>query len=204
MKYFLRLLAKKFAAKPAPKWMINLWLMARFRCFIRLSADISYPLRIRIGRGATIGNAVLNPGNFRPGYGLVIGANTVVADGAMIHSQGGAVILGSKVSVNPYCVLYGHGGLTVGDNTRIAAATVIVASAHEVSRRDKNVADHFFGHGISIGQDVWIGAGARILDGVTIGDRAVIGAGAVVNRSVAAEAVAVGVPARAVKPRFAP
>ncbi len=38
--------------------------------------------------------------------------------------------------------------------------------------------------GIDIGQDVWIGAGARILVGVTIGDHAVIASGAVATRSV--------------------
>ncbi len=47
-----------------------------------------------------------------------------------------------------------------------------------------------------IGDDVFIGAGARILGGVTIGDGARIGANAVVIRDVPANATAVGVPAK--------
>jgi serine O-acetyltransferase len=54
-----------------------------------------------------------------------------------------------------------------------------------------------------IGNDVVIGAGARILGGVTIGDGASIGANAVVLCDVPAGAAAVGVPAT-VKPRSAP
>jgi acetyltransferase-like isoleucine patch superfamily enzyme len=50
--------------------------------------------------------------------------------------------------------------------------------------------------GVTIGDDVWIGAGARILDGVTIARGCVIGAGAVVTRSTRPDGVYLGVPAR--------
>ncbi len=55
--------------------------------------------------------------------------------------------------------------------------------------------------GITIGSDVWIGAGAIILDNVKIGDGCVIGAGAVVTKSVPSYSVAVGVPAKVIKKR---
>lgn len=53
-----------------------------------------------------------------------------------------------------------------------------------------------------IGNDVWIGAGARIKTGVTIGDGAIIGAGSVVTRDVPPFAVVGGVPARLIRMRF--
>ncbi|WP_038882852.1 DapH/DapD/GlmU-related protein, partial [Vibrio rotiferianus] len=55
------------------------------------------------------------------------------------------------------------------------------------------------GNPISIGDSVWIGAGAIILDGVAIGDRAIIGAGSVVTKDIPADSVAVGNPCRVVK-----
>ncbi len=55
---------------------------------------------------------------------------------------------------------------------------------------------------IKIGNDVWIGQRAIILDGVTIGDGAIIGAGAIVSRDIPPYAIAVGSPARVVKYRF--
>jgi acetyltransferase-like isoleucine patch superfamily enzyme len=54
-----------------------------------------------------------------------------------------------------------------------------------------------------IGNDVWIGAGARITCGVTIGDGAIVGAGAVVTSDVQPFTVVGGVPARVIRSRFA-
>ncbi len=55
---------------------------------------------------------------------------------------------------------------------------------------------------VTIGNDVWIGINAVIMDGINIGDGAVIGSGAVVTRDVPPYAVAGGVPARIIKYRF--
>jgi acetyltransferase-like isoleucine patch superfamily enzyme len=56
---------------------------------------------------------------------------------------------------------------------------------------------------IEIGNDVWIGRGARILSGVMIGDGAIIGAYAVVSKDVRPYAIVVGNPAREIRRRFA-
>lgn len=53
-----------------------------------------------------------------------------------------------------------------------------------------------------IGNDVWIGANAIILQGVTIGDGAIIAAGAVVTKDVPPYAIVGGVPAKVIKYRF--
>ena len=55
---------------------------------------------------------------------------------------------------------------------------------------------------INIGNDVWIGARAIVLDGVLIGDGAIIGAGSVVTKDVPAYAVVGGVPAKVLRYRF--
>lgn len=55
---------------------------------------------------------------------------------------------------------------------------------------------------VKIGDDVWIGTRAMIIDGVTIGDGAVIAAGAVVTKDVPPYAIMGGVPAKIIKFRF--
>jgi acetyltransferase-like isoleucine patch superfamily enzyme len=55
---------------------------------------------------------------------------------------------------------------------------------------------------IEIGNDVWIGRGARVRSGVSVGDGAVIGAYSVVTRDVRPYAIVAGVPAREVRRRF--
>lgn len=52
---------------------------------------------------------------------------------------------------------------------------------------------------VVIGDQVWVGSGARILKGVTIGARSIIGTGAVVSRDVPADSVVAGNPARVVR-----
>jgi len=54
---------------------------------------------------------------------------------------------------------------------------------------------------VTIGDGAWMGAGAKILDGVTVGAHAVVGAGAVVRSDVPPYSVAVGIPARVVSTR---
>ena len=52
---------------------------------------------------------------------------------------------------------------------------------------------------ITVGNNVWIGAGTIVLGGVTIGDNTVIGAGSVVTKSIPSNVIAVGVPCRVVR-----
>ena len=55
---------------------------------------------------------------------------------------------------------------------------------------------------IVIGNDVWIGARAMVIDGVKIGDGAIVGAGAVVTKDVPSYAIVGGVPAKFIRWRF--
>jgi serine O-acetyltransferase len=50
-----------------------------------------------------------------------------------------------------------------------------------------------------VGDNVVLGAGAKVLGGITIGDNAIIGANAVVTRDIPANVVAGGIPARVLK-----
>ncbi len=55
---------------------------------------------------------------------------------------------------------------------------------------------------LTIGDDVWLGAGAVVLDGVKVGKGCIIGAGAVVTKDLPDYSIAAGVPAKVIKSRI--
>lgn len=109
---------------------------------------------------------------------------------------------------------------TIGKFANIASHVRIYASRHPMDRASlhhftyrsawyfEDAADDqsFFewraSNGITIGHDTWIGHGAIVMPGVMIGNGAVVGSGSVVTRDVPAFAIAVGTPARVMRPRF--
>jgi acetyltransferase-like isoleucine patch superfamily enzyme len=98
--------------------------------------------------------------------------------------------------------LYGTGGVVIGDAVRIAAHVVIVAAMHRFDSVDIPIHEQgSSASGIVIEDDVWIGAGARILDNVRVGRGAIVGAGAVVVKDVEPFTIVGGVPARLLKYR---
>lgn len=162
--------------------------------------------KVQVGpRSAVRDGAVLDAGRFNPASEHIrLGAHTKVERGAQIYSWGGFVEIGDDCSINPYCVIYGTGGVRIGSHVRIAAHTIIVASEHRFERLDVPIIEQGYrARGISIGDDVWIGAGCRILDGVTIGAQAIVAAGAVVADDVEPLTIVGGVPARVIRSRAA-
>jgi acetyltransferase-like isoleucine patch superfamily enzyme len=134
---------------------------------------------------------------------IEIGDNSIVKPYSMLMTYpGGYIRIGSNCSVNPFCVLYGHGGLEIGNNVRIATHCVMIPADHKFDDLDTPItAQGLRKKGIKIGDNVWIGASVTILDGCEIGGGAVIGAGSVVAGDVKPNSVVVGVPAKLVRYR---
>jgi acetyltransferase-like isoleucine patch superfamily enzyme len=126
-----------------------------------------------------------------------------VSDGAILAAYGGSIHLAENVYVGPYCVLYGHGGLTIGRNTLIANHTTIVPSNHIFSDPERPIGSQGeTSIGIKIGEDVWIGSGVKVLDGVCIGDGCGDAAGASVTKSLEPYSVVAGSPAKLIRVRI--
>ena len=167
----------------------------------------SFPLRlsgVHVGKGVSIGPGCavgLGPSPSRRGR-LVLGDSTRLERGVLLHPYGGRVEIGSDVFIGPYAVVYGHGGVMIGNDTLISMHCRILSSNHAVppvglairSQPDVCLPTH-------IGSDVWLGAGVTVLGGVTIGDGCIVGAGAVVSRDLPPYSVALGVPAVVVRQR---
>jgi acetyltransferase-like isoleucine patch superfamily enzyme len=163
---------------------------ARRRVLLLRLRGIAVGAGTRVGRGVEV---TLGTGRLR------LGPKCVLRSGVQMHCHGGTIELGHHVYVGEHVVIYGHGGVVVGDNTLVGMHSCIVAANHRVPaagrliRRECDVPLP-----VRIGSDVWLGAGVKVLGGVTIGDGCVVGAGAVVTKDLPPGSRAVGVPARVV------
>ena len=126
-----------------------------------------------------------------------MGRNTVLDIGAILRADGGFIRIGDDCSVNPYCVLIGgQKGLVIGNGVRIAAHASIIATNHIFDDVSKLIHEQgSLSKGIIIENDVWVGAGAIILDGITVRKGTVVAAGAVVTKSTESYSIVAGVPA---------
>ena len=64
---------------------------------------------------------------------ISIGNNANIKDFVKIYTYNGFVTIGDNFSINPFSIIYGHGGVTIGNNVMIAAHTIIVSSSHNFS-----------------------------------------------------------------------
>lgn len=113
------------------------------------------------------------------------------------------ITIGSGSHVGRNSVLSGLGGISIGENCSISSGIYIFSITQDIASNPEGLINQngVIKAQVTIGNDVWIGMGAKILPGVTIGDHAVVGAGAVVNKDVEPWQIVFGVPAKPFKDR---
>ena len=117
--------------------------------------------------------------------------------------QNGSVIIGSDTHIQPRCLISAFmGKIRIGRFGEIAPHCAFYSYDHgyKANKPIRNQPLQTKG-GIVIEDDVWLGYGVIVLDGVRIRKGAVIGAGAIVTKDIPENAVAAGIPARVIKMR---
>lgn len=115
----------------------------------------------------------------------------------------GYINIGKNTTIDVYCVLYGQGGLSIGDYCAIASGVTIYSQTNQYNKLENTpILDQPVHYDqVKIGSDVWIGANATILPGVTIGDGAVIGACSLVRNNVENGSIIAGIPGKKIGDR---
>lgn len=122
-------------------------------------------------------------------------------EGAVILLTKPAPVLriGDYVTIGRGAIISIKDELSIGDYTLIGPYVQITDNNHSIRRDNLIKYQRSAIKRVDIGQDCWIGSGARILAGVSIGNGAVIGANAVVTKDVPPFAVVGGCPAKIIK-----
>lgn len=115
-----------------------------------------------------------------------------------ICEYGDYISLGRNFFANYNCKLMDGGKITFGDDVLIGPDCTFVTAVHPVDPA-RRLEGYMMFKPISVGSNVWFGAGVLVCPGVTIGDNCVIGAGSVVVKDIPANCVAAGNPCKVIR-----
>lgn len=135
--------------------------------------------------------------------GALVGYNARILRGLVIHNADQSLAnlqIGQSCHIGRQVFLDLAGPIRVGDRVTISMRCCVITHT--------NVGDSTCGvpteiAGVTLGDDVYVGAGAILMPGIIIGRGAVVAAGAVVIRDVAPHTVVGGVPGRLLGGRVA-
>lgn len=135
---------------------------------------------------------------------LTFGKGCRVSSFTKIKCSDGPLTIGSRCGFGTGCFLSsGANSLIIGDNLVCGPNVVIMAASYQYGKRGVHLADQGQqSKGTRIGKNVWIGAGAIILDGADIGDDSIVTAGSVVGRKFPAGSQLQGNPAQPMRGFF--
>ena len=105
------------------------------------------------------------------------------------------ISVGDSFYSNHNLIITDGAEVSFGDNVFIAPNCCFTTAEHAIDPEQRKAGIEV-AKPITIGNNVWIGAGSTVLAGVTIGDNTVIGAGSVVTKSIPSNVIAVGVPCK--------
>ncbi|MEI8121689.1 MAG: acyltransferase, partial [bacterium] len=163
---------------------------------------LRHPKKIIIGDNVVIDDNCLLDAKGDSNAGILIGSGVFLGRNTILHCKNGDILIGDDVNIGFNCDIASSNRVEIGRKVLIAAYSYIVGGGHDFSRSDASVMDQKrIAQGISIGAEVWIGAGVIVQDGCSIGEGTIVGAGAVVNGDLPAKVIAVGLPARVLKNR---
>jgi acetyltransferase-like isoleucine patch superfamily enzyme len=130
---------------------------------------------------------------------MTLGARAALLPYAFLCSTGGKIEIGEDSSIGEYVYINAGAGVKIGRDVLIAPSSHITDTNHRTAPGQLLRNQGRVSVPIHIGDDVWIGAGAKVLSGVQIGDGAIVAAGAVVTEDVPAGAIVGGVPAKFIR-----
>lgn len=163
--------------------------------------------KIKLGSGVHLADYVLldalGSESIAIGDNCSIGAYSRLIISTTYSHLGKGIVLGDNVGIGEWCYIGGAGGVDIGSGTIVGQFLSIHPENHNTEAIDTPIRLQGVTRlGVSVGQNVWIGAKVTILDGAVIGNGSIIAAGSVVTKGIYPDNVILaGTPAKVLKHR---
>lgn len=168
------------------------------------NVTLRHPHKIEIEDGVAINDFAVLDAYGGQRSGIKVGEGTLISRNAILNAKGGFIEIGKRASLGMMSIIFSRDcKVRVGNDVLVAAYCYLMGGgSHSMERTDIPVS--YQGaecKGIDIGDNVWLGAGVKVLDGCKIGRDSVIGTNSFVSSDIPEFAVAAGSPAQIVKMR---
>ena len=165
------------------------------------SVTLRHPQKIKIGQNVIIDDYVVLDAKGDNNKGIIIGDNVIIGRGTVISCKNGNVEIGGNTNIAMQCFIQSAREVIIGENVLFSAYVYLIGGGdHKTDRVDiPIIAQGQVVRGIHIRDNCFIGAGAKIQDGVVIGRDSIVGTGAVVRKSIPEFCISAGVPAKNIR-----
>lgn len=159
-----------------PSFVGTLYYLWKFGAKVSPRSEVDVTSRIKFGRGCVVGSFT------------------------KIKVNDGVLIMGRRCGIANGCfVTAGAGNTLIGDNFICGPNVNIVCGHYNHTEKNKHLEDQgMHSKGITIGDNVWIGAGSTVTDGAVIGNNTIIVANSLVNRRYPDDVILQGAPAKVI------
>jgi acetyltransferase-like isoleucine patch superfamily enzyme len=187
--------------------LIKIWLKKSGGIlFLGKGCKIKHAHKISMGRTVTIGDYVeinaLSKNGVTIGSNVTILKNTIIECTGVIKEIGEGLTIGNNVGISQNCFIQVRGYVEIGSNVMFGPYVSIFSENHGYHDTNTPMIEQKTARiGVKLNDDIWIGSGAKILDGVILGKGCIVAAGAVVTKSFPEYSIIGGVPAKLLSTR---
>ncbi|MDP2760788.1 MAG: acyltransferase [Sideroxyarcus sp.] len=174
--------------------------------FCGRSVCIEHGYNISAGKSLVIEDNVyinaLSLEGIKFGRKVFVGRGAVIVCTGVVAQKGVGLKIGDSSGIGAYSYIGCQGGVSIGNDVIIGPGLKMFSENHNFQNPNELIRKQgVHRKGIRVGDNCWMGCNVTILDGVEIGDGCVIAAGSLINKSIPANSVVAGIPARVIKSR---
>ncbi len=168
---------------------------------------VRQPKKIALGESVVISEyCILDGRSEKDDLSLEVGDRSILSNNVMLSCKNGSITIGKDVGLNAQTIIQSTTGnaVTIGDNCVIGQRCLVIGGGnYDISDRNDLIRTSPIvdDGGVTVENNVWLGANVSVLGGATVGQGSVAGTGAVVSRSIPPFSVCLGVPAKVVRER---